>query len=152
MPVLNYTLHIFIVLISGMTGQSFAQSDTIIKWGADLRLTYGDFSGQRATPEVSHDNFDTIALIRCSFKYSFSIKDGKRVIQAYAFMDPKKSWMDEKNLDVLCHEQDISTSPKFLPEGSRKQSMIQVSLIFGIILLMSNRNSRKPWKLFMMSK
>jgi hypothetical protein len=98
-------LHIFILLISGITYRTFAQSDSILRWSADRKLTYGDFLGQCETAEVSHNNFDTIASIRCSIKYDFNIKDGKRIIHAYAYVDPKKSWMDEKNSYVLNHKQ-----------------------------------------------
>lgn len=54
---------------------------------------------------MSHDDFDTLAVIDCSINYNIGIKNGKLIIHAYAFVNPHKSWMDEKNVFVLKHEQ-----------------------------------------------
>jgi len=92
-------------LLLGTFCRSNAQRDSILKWTPDRRLTYNDFLGQRPTPEMSHDDFDTLAVIDCSINYNIGIKNGKLIIHAYAFVNPHKSWMDEKNVFVLKHEQ-----------------------------------------------
>jgi hypothetical protein len=98
-------IHCFIFLVFGMTTHSFTQSDSIIRWSPDRKLTYSDFIGQRPTAEMSHDNIDTLAAISCSIRYVLDTKNGKWFVRAYAFVNLRKSWMDVKIPYVLKHEQ-----------------------------------------------
>lgn len=98
-------IHSFIFLALGITYHSFGQTDSIIKWTAGRKLKYEDFMGSRLNQEINHDDFDTVAMLDCSIRYDISTKDNKWVIHAYAYVNPKKSWMDRQNLYVLKHEQ-----------------------------------------------
>jgi hypothetical protein len=94
---------LFIILFGGNTEKR--QVDTIIEWSEGQKLNYADFEGTRSGLKDSLPKFDTLAVINTSIDYKIEIGSGKRPIQAFAIMDPKKSWMVVKVPEILRHEQ-----------------------------------------------
>jgi hypothetical protein len=83
-----------------MRAANFFSSTDDIRWSADRRLEYSDFSG--LTPSSSPWVANTSSNIY--FSYDFN-NDELHDITVYSSFTPSKSWMKEKVPEVLHHEQ-----------------------------------------------
>ena len=94
MQVLLFTL-IFLIKAA-----HFLSSSDDIRWSAERKLDYSDFSGSipSSSPWVANTNSNIY------FAYGFN-NDELREITVYSSFTPSKSWMKKKLPEVLHHEQ-----------------------------------------------
>lgn len=93
------------VIISMCTAIKWQQTDVLIKWTDGIQLKYKDFARQQFNEADSNLLKDKLATISCYIKYEVKIESGKRIVSAYAVMNPQKSWIGVQDSDVLNHEQ-----------------------------------------------
>jgi hypothetical protein len=79
------------------------QSDSIIKWSTDYRLSFDDFQG--IPPEKTNGLLDTMAICAYKINYKLQVIERKLNVDIYATFSRKSSWMRERNVVFLKHEQ-----------------------------------------------
>jgi len=86
----------------GLRGYFQEKSDTI-HWSSAYRLTYDDFQGI-PKPKGSSDR-DTLAICAYKIKYQIKMVGPDLKINAFAVFERNNSWIKEKSVWVLDHEQ-----------------------------------------------
>jgi hypothetical protein len=79
-----------------------SQSDSVIVWSRDYRLSYDDF---QAPPQFAHPKPDTLAVCGYELWYKFKFSANQMKVRIYAVFMRKRSWMRVKEPRILEHEQ-----------------------------------------------
>jgi hypothetical protein len=60
-------LNCFLLIIYGLGNMGWSQTDTLIKWAENQRLSYSDFTGTPKSQDT-HAVRDTLAVVVCYIK------------------------------------------------------------------------------------